>query len=344
MLLISRIRETINRYDLLSEGNKVVVGVSGGPDSVALIFLLNLLRKELNLDLHIAHLDHRLRKDSYCDEAFVRSLAQRLNIPFTSKRINIFRLSQGVSVEEVARKVRLEFLFYVADKVGADKIALGHNQDDQAETVLMRLIRGTGLYGLSSILPKRNIGNWVVIRPLIEVPRKSIESYLMRKRIRFRIDRSNKDIVYLRNRIRNRLLPQLSKGYNPNVKQTLANAALLIADDYDYLQNTALKGLKRISRPVRRGKNKNTGIRLNLDKLSRLHLAIQRLLLRLAIARIKGSTRQLSYKHIREIEELIRYRPIKSIVDLPQGICVRKDRKYLDIYQRRSDRRCTHKN
>jgi len=314
----------------------VVVGVSGGPDSVALIFILNALKKEFHLNLHIAHFDHQLRRDSYQDKEFVKSLAQRLDLPFTSAKINLHQLNRKGSIEEIAREERLRFLFSVAKRAGANKIALGHNQDDQAETVLMRLIRGTGLSGLGSILPKRKIDNWIIIRPLIETPRDYIESYLKRRKVKPRIDLSNKEIIYFRNRIRNQLMPCLIKDYNPNIKEILANVAQIAACDYDYLEKAALKALNGLKRPLaQRRVNFATGIRLNLNKLSKLQPSIQRLVLRLSIAKIKGTTRRLSFKHIKELEDLILCRPINSIVDLPQRIHVLKNKKYLCIYQTR---------
>ncbi|MFH1578179.1 MAG: tRNA lysidine(34) synthetase TilS [Candidatus Omnitrophota bacterium] len=330
MSLIKKARESIKRHGLLRKKDKVVVGVSGGPDSTALIFVLNSLRREFSLDLHIAHLDHRLRKDSYQDRKFVEAFAKRLNLPFSWARVDIRKLATKGSVEEKAREARLKFLFEVAKNVRADKIALGHNQDDQAETVLMRLIRGAGLYGLGSILPKRKIGSWIIIRPLIEVPRNNIETYLKRRKFKPRIDSSNTDIAYFRNRIRHRLIPELIKEYNPNIKSVLANLAGVVALDYDYLQEAAEKNFRRLSTRLVRGK----GVRLSLDKFLRLHPAVQRLILRFSIAQIKGTIRRISFKHVSEIEDLILSRPVNSIVDLPQGVCVLKDKKYLCIYLR----------
>ena len=334
MSLIKSLKDTIKRYNLLSKNDKVLIGVSGGPDSVALTFALNSLRKTLKLRLHIAHLDHRLRSNSYQDLEFVKSLAQKLDIQFSAGKLSINRLIKKGSIEEVAREQRLNFLFEIAKKIGANKIALGHNRDDQAETVLMRLIRGTGLAGLTSILPKRKLGDWIIIRPLIETPRSLIESYLKKKRIQPRIDQSNRDLIYFRNRIRNRLIPQLIKDYNTNIKQTLANMAQIAACDYDYLEKTAFRVLSRLKTNLPSGKHGFArGIKLDLNKLIRLHLAIQRLVLRFSIAQIKGSIRRLNFRHTKEIENLILFRPIGSIVDLPQGICVLKDEQSLYIYR-----------
>ncbi len=314
-----------------------MIGVSGGPDSVALLFALNSLKKEFKLNLQIAHFDHQIRKDSYRDREFVESLAQRLALPFISGALNIRRLARTGSIEEIARQERLKFLFDVARRVKSHKIALGHNQDDQAETVLMRLIRGAGLYGLASILPKRKIASFIIIRPLIETPRKEIESYLKRGKVKPRIDVTNLDIVYFRNRIRNRLIPELARSYNSNIKEVLANLAQTAACDYDYLEKCAQRALKGLKKPLAKKKGRiKSGMRLDLNKLSKLHPAILRLVLRLSVLQIKGTTRRLSFKHIKEIEDLILCRPINSIVDLPQGVSVRKDKKYLFIYQRRA--------
>jgi len=337
--LVEKVREAIKKYDLLRRNDKVLVGVSGGPDSVALILVLDSLKMELGLKLHIAHLDHQLRRGSYRDREFVESLAQRLNIPFTTAKINPQRFSKKGSIEEIARQERLNFLFAVAKNTGVNKIALGHNQDDQSETVLMRLIRGSGLSGLGSILPRRRISKWTIIRPLIDTSREDIESYLKRRRIRTCVDSSNKDIVYFRNRIRNRLIPALIKDYNPNIKEVLANLAQIAACDYDYLKGISLKAFNRLKKPMIRNKgNFVRGMRLNLNKLSRLHPAIQRSVLRHSIADIKGTTRRLSFRHMKEIEDLILCRPINSIVDLPQRVSVLKNNKYLCIYQRRPPR------
>ncbi len=321
-MIINKVKATIERYRLISKNDKIVMGVSGGPDSVALLYVLNGLKKEFNLSLHIAHLDHRLRKDSYKDREFVDGLAVKLKLPITTAQLNVKELAKGGSLEEICRNARLGFLFKVARDIKANKIALGHNLDDQAETVLMRIIRGAGLYGLSGILPRRNIAGYVIIRPLIEVKRREIEMYLKRKRIRPRIDASNLEDIYFRNRIRNGLLPLLEKKYNKNIKEILSNTAESIGYDYDYLQSVAVRAMKGMK------------TKLNLNKLLKLHPAIRRLILRQAIASLKGSTRGITFQHIREIGDLILNRPVNSIVDLPKGVSVVKKKTHLFLYQR----------
>lgn len=323
-MVLEKARNTIKKYELINKGDKILVAVSGGPDSVALLYLLNSLRSELRINLHIAHLDHRLRKGSYKDKGFVEKLAKQLKLPVTTAQINVRELAKKGSLEEIARNARLGFLFRVAKDVKANKIALGHNLDDQAETVLMRILRGTGLYGLSGILPKRSLAGFKIIRPLIAVKRKEIEKFLKKRKVRTCIDRSNLEGIYLRNRIRNRLLPLLQKEYNRNIKEVLSNMAESIGYDYDYLNQRAALAIKRLT----------SRQRIEMDKYLSWHPAIQRLVLRLMIAKIKGDMRGITFQHIKEIEDLIFQRPINSIVDLPKGISVVKKKKYLSFYQR----------
>jgi tRNA(Ile)-lysidine synthase len=225
-------------------------------------------------------------------------------------------------VEEIARNARLGFFFRVAKKIKAGKIALGHNLDDQAETVLMRILRGTGLSGLSGILPKRDIAGYQIIRPLIEIRRSEIEAYLKKKRIKPRRDPTNLEDFYFRNKIRNKLLPLLEKGYNRNIKELLSKMAQGIAFDYAYLAKAA-------KRAIRHQKN-----RLKLRKFSTLHPALRRIALRLLIKATKGDTRRITFRHIEELEDLVIRRPVNSIVDLPKGISVIKKKTDILFYKR----------
>jgi len=324
-MIVEKVRNTVRKYHLIQKGDRIVVGVSGGADSVALLYILNNLKKELKLSLFVAHLDHMLRKDSTKDKEYVENLCQRLKIPISTAQINIKVMVKKGSLEEVARNARLGFLFKVAKDAKAKKVALGHNLDDQAETVLMRILRGTGLYGLGGILPKREIAGFQIVRPLIEVKRKEIEGFLRRKNIKPLTDISNLQDIYFRNKIRNRLLPMLEKEFSNNLKDILSRMAETIGSDYDYLSSCAKKSLKHISKP------KN---RIDLKRFLRLHPSLQRLALRLMIAKLKGDLRRVTFKHIQELEELISSRPCNSIVDLPKGVSVEKKKNYLSFYKR----------
>ncbi|MBI4707149.1 MAG: tRNA lysidine(34) synthetase TilS [Candidatus Omnitrophica bacterium] len=323
-MFLKKAQDTIKKYNLIKKDDRIVIGVSGGPDSLALLFLLHSLRDEMQLVLHVAHLDHMLRKDSHKDAQFVKIASERLGIPVTCGKADVKKLVVNGSFEEAARNARFAFFLETAKKINAKKIALGHNLDDQAETVLMRFLRGSGLYGLAGIIPKRKIYGLEIIRPLIEIKRSGIEAYLKNKGIKPRIDITNSQDIYFRNKIRNRLLPLLEKEYNKNIKEVLANTAQSLGADYDYLDKIAQAWLK----------GKST--RLDIAKLVLLHQAIRRLVFRKAIAAVKGDIRRISFQHIREIEDLLQSRPVNSIVDLPKGVSVLKKQKFLVFYLRKS--------
>jgi tRNA(Ile)-lysidine synthase len=322
-MLVDLVRKTIHTFRLLKKNDTVLIAVSGGPDSMALASLLLALRKELCLKLHAAHLDHGLRRDSARDREFVERWASRMGLPCTAERIGVKLRAVRGSLEEAARTCRMEFLFRAARQAGAGIIALGHNRDDQAETVLMRLLRGTGLYGLGAIQMKRKIGERILIRPLLDVSRKEITAYLKRAKIPFRVDSSNAKEEYTRNRIRNSLLPLLEKKYNPNIRGVLAVTAETAASDYDYLGLQAERAFK------------NMGGVIRLDRLAELHPALRRIIFRIAIARLQGNTRRITFKHILELEDLVSNRPSGSIVDLPHGVSAVKKRNSVKFYLRR---------
>lgn len=316
-----KVKDSIKKYRLINKNDKIVIGVSGGADSVCLFYLLNSLQRELGFNLHIAHLDHMLRKESGKDAQFVAKLAQRLKIPLTLGKIDVKPLAKGISLEEAARNARLAFLLKVATKIKAKKIALAHNFDDQVETVLMRILRGTGLSGLSGILPKRKMENIEIIRPLLGIKRKEIEIFLKNRKISFCIDKSNADEIYFRNKIRHNLLPLLEKEYNKNIREVLFSLAQNAACDYDYLRTSAARFLK------------NNNGKLSLSKLVKLHPSIIRLKLRAAISFLQGNTRRITFKHIQELEDLVFSRPVGSIVDLPKKIHAKKTKNSLNFYR-----------
>ena len=321
-MLLEQVRHSIHKYRLIKKGDTVLVAVSGGPDSVALLCVLYALRNDLSIKLHVAHLDHGLRKDSFKDRVFVENLARVLDLACTAERIDLKAGAGKGSLEEIARNRRLEFLSAVSRRVKANSIALGHNRDDQAETVLMRLLRGTGLYGLSAISIKRKFRDFTLIRPLLGASRKEIIAYLKEAGIRFRTDPSNLEDAYFRNRIRNTLLPFLEKEYNPNIREVLTTVAETSALDYEYLLLQADQAIKKMGGVIK------------LDVFKKLHPALQRLILRIGIARLQGNTRRISFQHIKELEDLVLNRPVNSIVDLPRGISAVKKKKVLRFYLR----------
>jgi len=314
--------ETISNYSLIQKGDKILVAVSGGPDSLALLLKLLRLKLKLGLTLHIAHLDHGLRKDSNLDANFVKRWGKKLKVPVTIKRLTCRQVKTKGSLEEFFREERLKFLIQTAKIIKADKIALGHNLNDQAETVLMRILRGTGLSGLSGISAKRVIGGRVFIRPLLETTRQQIDKFLKNRLIKPRIDSTNREDIFLRNKIRHHLIPMLRSEYNINILKVLANLAESVSYDYEYLDRVAKRSLKG-----------STG-RLKLKKIIKLHPAILRLKLRQAISCVQGDTRRINFQHIKELEDLIFARPDGAIVNLPKGTSAQKFRNTL-IFSKR---------
>lgn len=319
---MDKFKETIKKHKLIQKGDKILLGVSGGPDSLTLLLQLFNLKSKLGLTLHIAHLDHGLRKSSGSDAIFVRKFAKKLNLPVSIKQIDPRLFKKKGSLEELCRDARLDFFIQTAKKIKADKIALGHNLDDQAETVLMRLLRGTGLSGLSGISLQRKIAGITFIRPLLEISRDEIDKFLKRRGIKPRIDSTNKEDLFLRNKIRHNLIPLLKSKYNQNIVAGLANLAESVSYDYEYLDQAARRSVKGSLR------------QLKIKKILKLHPAILRLKIRQSIGYIQGNTRRIGFAHIKEIEDLLNNRPKGAIVDLPKGISVQKTRNCLRFYKR----------
>lgn len=225
--ILAKIEATLQKYKMLAPGERILMACSGGADSVALFYLLKEGIPHYKIRLHLIHFDHALRQDSVKDFQFVRELARRHQIPFDGERRKraFSKLGKNLSPEEAARKMRYLFFKRVTQKTGIRKIALAHHQDDQAETVLMRLLQGTGLRGLQGIRPVMKLEGVTLIRPLMEVSRDEILKFLREHRIPYREDATNQSQQFLRNRIRRRLLPLLEKEFNPKVRQSLCRLA-----------------------------------------------------------------------------------------------------------------------
>jgi len=286
--LIKKIQENIFRYELFERGAKIVVGVSGGPDSVCLLDTLYKLKNKYDLELVIAHVNYGLRgKDSELDEKLVRTLVEKYSLPVEVIRNTRYEI-RDTNLEEKLRNFRYAFFEKVLKKYRADRIAIGHNLNDQAETVLMRILRGTGLKGLGAIKFK----NDKIIRPLLNIPRKEIVAYLRKNRISYRIDKTNLGTDFTRNKIRNQLLPCLEKEFNPNIQENFYKFSQSVAEDYDFISLSAKTWLR---------KNKS----LSISKLKKLHPSLQREILRQKIEESVLALREIESSHIAEILKVV---------------------------------------
>ncbi len=312
---VDRLRETIHRFQMLTGGDTLVVAASGGPDSTALLHGLAALREEFGLTLHVAHLDHRLRPEAREDAAFVVAMSRALGLEHHQDSADPRAVAgrEGWSLEDASRRLRYEFLVRVARAVGAGVVATGHSLDDQAETVLMRLLRGSGLDGLTGIPPVRRSDEIRIIRPLIETTRADVEAYLEEIGAAWREDATNRDLTILRNRIRLVLLPAL-EGYNPDVRRALARVASLLRDEAEAIE--AL-GAPQIAGTLAGGP---AIVRVMLEPFAALPAALQRRALRGAVIQVRGNLRAVRYVHIEEARLLVLEGQVGSWLSLPGGV------------------------
>jgi tRNA(Ile)-lysidine synthase len=313
--LLPEVSSFIEEHNMLSTGDRVLVAVSGGPDSTALLHLLYRLREDYQLALHIFHLHHGMRTEADLDAAFVADLARRLGLPFHGEYRNVPQLVQesGSSSQLMARKVRYELAFQLAEKHNLNKIAFGHNADDQGETVLMRVLTGGGLRGLAGIPPVRG----KIIRPLLGTFRRAIEEYCRAMGLAYRIDASNLKPTYLRNRIRLQLIPYLEEGYNPRLRERLASLADILRGEGQLLEELDRELYRVLARPQRDGT-----LGLDLEGFLALSAPGQRRVLLYALEKIKAP--RFAADHIETIRELAGG-PYGKMVHLPGGFWAARD-------------------
>lgn len=343
-----KVLRTIQNYRMISKGDSLLVGVSGGPDSVALLYLLMGLRDNYNLQLYVVHLNHMLRgNESDKDAGYVRRLSKKLKLPvFIGKKdVRKFAKANKLSLEEAARIQRYEFYKQIADKLNIRKIALGHTADDNAETVLMRLLRGAGEQGLIGIYPVRYIGNLKVIRPLLNIYRREIESFLKEKKISARTDSSNADNKFLRNKVRLELIPLLEENYNKDIKRVLVNTADILKEDNEYLEEVTKKFYSQaVLKQRKKGEFSDANdesIHLSVKKIEDFPLAIQRRVLRYGIKELTGTLRQITYQHWNEVLKLLNSNLAYGHIDLPNGLIVERLRRELVIRRGKGQNICS---
>ncbi len=325
---VAGVRATIARQAMLSRGEQVVVAVSGGADSLALLHALNALRAELSLALHVAHLNHRLRRAAAADARFVAATAERLGLPCTVAAVDVraVKRATGLSLEHAARRERYRFLARVAAAIGAQTIATGHTADDNVETVLLNLLRGAGPDGLAGIPP---VGTAIpdcepetaagpgprLVRPLIETWRTEVEAYVQALGLEPREDITNRSRAYLRNRVRLELLPYLQRHFGPQVKPNLQRLSWLARPETELLESLATEALGRVARlgPGR--------VELSCPELRGLPLALQRRVVRAALRQVKGTPEEIGFREIERVREAAGATAVQPF-DLPGPIRV----------------------
>lgn len=328
-----RVAAALRRSGNTGSHKTLVVAVSGGPDSLALLYSLHRLKPPLRPRLHVAHLNHNFRGDEADEDArFVSAVARELGLPATVEKQDPvqYQRERGISsFEQAAREIRYEFLSKVAEDVGAPVVALGHTADDQAETVMLHVLRGSGLHGLTGMAefspwPWPRSGNPLqLFRPLLGVTKVDTVAYCRELNRDFREDSGNYLPEFTRNRVRQHLLPLLASEYNPQVRESLLRLARTARLDLEYLESETSRAWSRIA------SEGDGGISFNLAALAALHPALQRMLLRRGYAALTGDARRLRESHLAAMAEMVTEKRTGRMVSLPRGVRLHRAQDYL---------------
>ena len=297
---------TIKKYTLIEDGDKIVLGVSGGPDSMAMLNVLNEIRKEAlsleglaNFDIVVAHVNHMIREEASEDEKYVERYCKENGIKFYSKSIDVqeYANNKKISTEEAGRIARYDFFDEVLLKTNSNKIAIAHNKNDNAETIIMNVMRGSGVSGLKGIEPKRD----KYIRPLIECERYEIEQYCEEEKLEPRIDKTNFENEYTRNKIRNIVIPYIKQEFNPNIVETLNRLSNLVSEEEKYIN----KQVEEIYNDIcLEEKIEDKEIILDLKTFNNQEKVIKSRLLLYTITRLFGNCKGIEKIHIEDIIKL----------------------------------------
>ena len=316
--LLLKVKRTLSQYRMIEAGNGVLVGVSGGPDSIALLHLLWNLKKELAFSLTAAHLNHRLRgEESDGDENFVRQIAAKLGVSLITESVEVAKVAEreSLNLEDAARRERYSFLLKTAKSLSLSKIAVGHTRSDQAETFLLRLLRGSGMRGLASIYPVKDS---IFIRPLIETSREEIIAYLEENNLGYRVDSSNYDLSFKRNYIRGVLLPLLKNDASKNIEEILFRTAEVLREEDDFINSHTTYLFGKLARI------EDGAVIFNVSQLREQHLAIRRRLLREGISHLKSDTRRITFSHGEKTLQLLDEEKRGKRISLPDKVIIER--------------------
>lgn len=297
-MLEEKVLQTIVKNELIKNEDKIVIGVSGGPDSIALLDVLIKLQSKIDFHITVAHVNHMIRQDAIDDQRYVEQYCRNKNIPCFVKQEKVEKLAkqEKIGTEEAGRNLRYNFFNEVLEKTNSNKIATAHTKNDNAETVLMNILRGTGTSGLKGIKAKRNNK---YIRPLIECERKEIEEYCSENNLEPRIDKTNMENIYTRNKVRNLLIPYIQKEFNPNIIETIDRLSKIANDENEYLELQTIKEYEKIKQEESKDQ-----IILDLKEFNNLDLVIKNRIVLYTINRLFGSSSGIEKIHLQDIVKL----------------------------------------
>lgn len=310
MLVANKVLETIKKYNLIQKQDKLVIGVSGGPDSMALLHILLTLKEKKQIPpctLLVAHVNHMLREEAQEEADYVENFCSLHEIPCFIKKANVGELAkkEKIGTEEMGRKIRYDFFEEIAEKEKAQKIVTAHHASDNAETVLMNIIRGSGTTGLKGIDPiRKKKENQFFIRPLINCTKEEINQYCKEQNLQPKIDKSNQENTYTRNKVRNILIPMIEKEWNPNIVVALNRLSELARQENEYLENQTVKAYENILLEEKLGQEEKNSIILSLKKWKVQDFVIKSRVIRYTINKLLGTAKDIEKIHIEDIIKL----------------------------------------
>ena len=322
-----KILQTIKKYNLIENGDRLVIGVSGGPDSICLLHVLNELKNELNFKIYVAHINHMIREEADSETEYVKEFCKNLGIECYTKRIDVVKIANNLKrgTEETGRQIRYEFFNEILEKTASNKIATAHNNNDKVETILMNILRGSGLSGLKGI---EAIRDEKFIRPLIEISREEIEEYCEVNKMNPRIDKSNNENIYTRNKVRNVVIPYIKQEFNPNILKTINRLSEVATEESEYLNKVTAETFNKIcvgaglvpakkenkhiandvgatiGRPHFEEIAQTNQIILDLKKFNNLELVIKRRVILYTVNKLLGTTEGIEKINIDDIIKL----------------------------------------
>ena len=303
----NKILQTIKKYNLIENGDSIVIGVSGGPDSICLLHVLNELKNELNFKIYVAHINHMIRKEADEETVYVKNFCKNLGVKCFAKKIDVIKIAKELKMgtEEAGRKIRYDFFEEVLKNTNSNKIATAHNNNDKVETIIMNILRGSGIAGLKGLDPIRDNK---FIKPLIETSREDIEAYCEENKLEPRIDKSNNENIYTRNKVRNCVIPYIKKEFNPNILKTINRLSEVANEENEYLEKITEETFNKICIEKKQDIETHTShftpytlIILDLKKFNNLELVIKRRLILYTINELLHSTEGIEKVNIDDI-------------------------------------------